>query len=229
VAQHSAFLKLERAKTHLAELKRLVESFYESPPWEILNRINPENENRREYYISNAKEMPNEILLVTGDILHNLQSALDHIAYGLCSGSTERKERIYFPIADSKADYEKNKAAWTKGMSREAKAKLDELKPYRGGNDALWRLKKLNNIDKHRLLITAECCFPSLDFGAYIRQTADQEIFPFVPSFYLEASAPVPLLRNGEILFVDLPNAKVVDIPHETLLITYISTTYETR
>jgi hypothetical protein len=30
---------------------------------------------------------------------------------------------------------------------------LNTIKPYKGGNDALWKLSKLNNIDKHRLLV----------------------------------------------------------------------------
>ena len=31
---------------------------------------------------------------------------------------------------------------------------IDALKPYKGGNDALWRIHELDNIDKHRALFT---------------------------------------------------------------------------
>ena len=30
---------------------------------------------------------------------------------------------------------------------------LDEVKPYRGGNTSLWELNKLDNIDKHNLIL----------------------------------------------------------------------------
>src|SRR5215467_5532663 len=36
---------------------------------------------------------------------------------------------------------------------------MDALKPYKGGNDVLWHLSRLNNIDKHRLLITTSMRF----------------------------------------------------------------------
>lgn len=38
------------------------------------------------------------------------------------------------------------------GASDQTIASIDELRPYRGGNDALWQLYRLNNIEKHRLL-----------------------------------------------------------------------------
>lgn len=41
-----------------------------------------------------------------------------------------------------------------KGMRADAKKAIDDLKPYRGGNAALWQLHELNNIDKHKFLLT---------------------------------------------------------------------------
>ena len=39
-------------------------------------------------------------------------------------------------------------------MSAAAIKHLDSLKPYKGGNEALWRVHELDNIDKHRTLFT---------------------------------------------------------------------------
>jgi hypothetical protein len=37
---------------------------------------------------------------------------------------------------------------------------IDAFKPYKGGNEHLWKIHELNNIDKHRLLFTyAQDCF----------------------------------------------------------------------
>jgi hypothetical protein len=42
---------------------------------------------------------------------------------------------------------------------------IDALKPYKDGNDALWRIHELNNIDKHRTLFTyANDCFLTADW-----------------------------------------------------------------
>jgi hypothetical protein len=40
-------------------------------------------------------------------------------------------------------------------MRKDVVKAMDALEPYKGGNDPLWHLHKLNSIDKHRLLITA--------------------------------------------------------------------------
>jgi hypothetical protein len=101
---------------------------------------------------------------MAGDIVHNLRSALDHLAYHLvavgleCSPFmplTEREMRhIYFPIAETSEKYESEKPAKVKGMLLEAVEAIDRLKPYKGGNPALWRIHELDNIDKHRTLFT---------------------------------------------------------------------------
>ncbi len=39
-------------------------------------------------------------------------------------------------------------------MRQEAIEAIDRLKPYKGGNEPLWKIHELNNIDKHRFLFT---------------------------------------------------------------------------
>jgi hypothetical protein len=39
-------------------------------------------------------------------------------------------------------------------MRSEAVKAIDALKPYKGGNDVLWRIHELDNIDKHRTHFT---------------------------------------------------------------------------
>jgi hypothetical protein len=51
-------------------------------------------------------------------------------------------------------------------MRQEAIDAIDATKPYAGGNDALWRIHKLNNVDKHRLLITVGSMVRSVDIGS---------------------------------------------------------------
>jgi len=50
--------------------------------------------------------------------------------------------------------YEAKKRGKMEGARKTTFDAIDALKPYKGGNDLLWVLYRLNNIDKHRLLIT---------------------------------------------------------------------------
>jgi hypothetical protein len=106
-----------------------------------------------------------EVVAIAGDVVHNLRAALDHLAkqlvlVGLTVAPpavplTDKELRqIEFPIAETVTKYEADKARKVKGMTPEAIETIDRLKPYKGGNDALWRIHELDNIDKHRTLFT---------------------------------------------------------------------------
>ena len=109
------------------------------------------------YYLVKADEPPalvSRLLLAT---LANLRSALDHLAYHLAvvNGTTDQKvlKTTYFPISDDAAKYKAEAPGKVKGMSEAAIDAIDACKPYKGGTDALWQLHKLNNIDKHRMIV----------------------------------------------------------------------------
>jgi hypothetical protein len=94
-----------------------------------------------------------DALTTAGDVIHNLRSALDHLAHQLVlvgSPDTEPSRAIEFPIAKDAASYEADKPRKVRGMRAEAVRAIDDLKPYKGGNDALWRIHELDIIDKHR-------------------------------------------------------------------------------
>jgi hypothetical protein len=79
-------------------------------------------------------------------------------------------EGTSFPICESKTVYDDKKRRQTRGMTRQAISAIDAVKPYKGGNDFLWRLNERNNIDKHRLLLVAGSAVRSMDIGGYIQQ-----------------------------------------------------------
>ena len=110
------------------------------------------------YTMDSVEPIPPEIPVLAGDVIQNLRSALDHVAYQLFRIVQELRERastVYFPIAENHTKYQAQKGGQTSGMSRQAIGAIDAIQPYRGGNDALWHLHKLNIIDKHRLNLTA--------------------------------------------------------------------------
>jgi hypothetical protein len=154
-------VKIERAKKHLLEFDALAESFnglthqivvsnqdFSGGPFQMSGGV----PDIREYPVASFP-----LVAVAGDIVQNLRSALDHLAYQLAevgTPSTTPSEWVAFPIVRDPKDYEAAKARKVQGMRPEAVKAIDDLKPYKGGNDPLWRLHELNNINKHRFNFT---------------------------------------------------------------------------
>jgi hypothetical protein len=86
---------------------------------------------------------PIDALAIAGDVIHNLRSAFDHLAYQLvCVGTgDEFPKNTGFPIADSAKAYEEEKERRkVERMPPKAVEAIDFLKPYRSGNPPLWRI-----------------------------------------------------------------------------------------
>jgi hypothetical protein len=154
-------IKIERAKQHLLEFDGLAKSFQEAYREIVVSNVDFTGGplqmfggalDIRRYPVASFK-----LLAVAGDIVQNLRSALDHLAYQLAEVGTPGatpSEWVAFPIVRDAKDYESAKARKVQGMTPEAIKAIDALKPYKGGNDELWRLHELSNIDKHRFAFT---------------------------------------------------------------------------
>ena len=213
---HHIIAKLERAKQHIDDLKRLHDAFIKSNPYKVGTKRDPQTR-KLIYYITGVEQPGDNIATILGDILQNLMSVLDHLAYQLvCVGTGHEGPfpYVYFPIADSAAKYEAAKLRKIKGMRPAAIKAIDGIKPYKGGNDLLWRLYKLNNIDKHRLLVTVGSAFRSVNLGAHIHQMmnsvwSERGLTLPVLEFYVKPADRLFPLKIGDELFIDAPDAKV--------------------
>ncbi|HWY69887.1 MAG TPA: hypothetical protein VNX88_14545 [Terriglobales bacterium] len=112
----------------------------------------------RTYRLSDALPVPVTMPLIAGDAIHNLRSALDHLAYRLvCVGTNSSGpfDKVYFPIAKLEKDRKAKLKKLETQLSRIAVKELEKIEANEGGSDELlWHLHCLNNIDKHRLLLT---------------------------------------------------------------------------
>jgi len=210
-------LKVERANKHIDELKSAIIAFKESDPYKISAKHDPQTR-KLIYYLVDVQPVPTRIACIAGDTLHNLRGALDHLAYRLFrvgAGDTADAKHVYFPIFDDAAKYQAGLNGKVHGMRKDAIDAIDVVKPYKGGNDTLWRLHKLNNVDKHRLLITVGAAFSSMNIGAHggalLAELAKQHGFPDPPPLDLYVSPKDRMfpLKVGDELFIDAPDAKV--------------------
>jgi hypothetical protein len=163
-------LKIERAKRHLAHLRQAIDA-----------RVNPDvyrfelnRDSQSSKHILSAHDVPTvdpKWSLESGEILFNLRSALDHLAWQLVilDGQTPG-EQTQFPIREM--PFNKKGVLTTTQLSPEIKSPqilkaLEEVQPYYGpdftpeppSTGPLWQL---NNIDKHRLLLVV---LVALDVG----------------------------------------------------------------
>ena len=171
-------VKIERAKKHLREMEAEVVPIQNQNLHVFGMKDDPDTGQRRPYF-GPLPIIPFNLIATGGDIAQNLRSALDHLAWQLVSvGTPDAKPSrdTSFPICPSIKEYESRKGRKVKGMRPEAIAAIDALKPYKGGNGALWRLHEINNIDKHRLILTIahDCLFTGEDFmGGYWLKASD--------------------------------------------------------
>jgi hypothetical protein len=147
--------KIERANLHLRELVVLRDRFMQSRPYAILSKPDAQP-GFQSYYVTDLCRPPEEIALIAGDVIHNLRTALDHLAYQLviANGGVPTTATC-FPIHDDAKSYNDRHERQVRGMAQDAIDAIGEIKPYKGGNDALWILHKLDIEDKHHALFVA--------------------------------------------------------------------------
>jgi hypothetical protein len=148
-------LKIERAKQHINDLQARIREFETSGVYDLSIESDPDTGNDV-LKVKIVKSVPYIFALIIGDTLHNLKSALDFAINDIVfSIAGVRDKHTRFPFRETRDEL----AAALKGgkVSQASEAILslimDVIKPYKGGNDALWALHDLNILDKHRLLL----------------------------------------------------------------------------
>lgn len=148
-------VKIERAKQHLRNLEAVRDRFIETKPYLIESKHDPQT-GYDIFSVTNVQTPPADIGIIAGDVIHNLRSALDHLAYQLVyvNGATHTKQTS-FPIWDDATEYKAQRARKVKGMEQSAIDAIDATEPYQGGKGAgLWVLHYLDIADKHHALLT---------------------------------------------------------------------------
>jgi hypothetical protein len=134
-------------------------------------------------------------LTIIGDCLHNLRSALDHLAWQLVLLDGQKPSfATSFPVRRTKD--ESRPLLLPKVCRQDILTAIEQVQPYSDvGNPAdppvlnpLWALHRLNIIDKHRLVVVV---VHTLNLGeTYWGWSGDVE----APNFYLH---PVAVTQDG--------------------------------
>jgi hypothetical protein len=210
-------IKTERAKEHIRDLKTEIGAFFSKNPYKIGAKRNSQTR-KPIYYVTDVAEIPERISAIVGDVLQNLRSALDHLAYALFmigpgGRAGAHGNWVYFPICDDASKYATESPRKIKGLGQDAIDSINATKPYKGGNDTIWLLHKLNNIDKHRFVILVGGAFRSMDLGAIVSQYARKAFpqhadMPTLHAFFSPGDPMFPL-KVGDELYIGAPDEEM--------------------
>lgn len=138
--------KLQRAKKHFAELVTLVNEHMSTQPFRF-------SDIGDSVIVRVEKQVPQEINIVLGDVVHNLRAALDLLVCDLirANGSQVTRDSA-FPITTGgiQTSHVKKQLA---GMSQSAVKVLSRITHNQSWNEALLILHGLDIMDKHNALV----------------------------------------------------------------------------
>jgi hypothetical protein len=150
----SAWLKIKRANHHIKDLISLVSSFEQPSRYSLRAEENPEAPGSS-LVLEVDHEGIEDLPLIVGDAVHNLRTALDHVACELVtlSGGTPTYH-TKFTIGETRKEAVTSIDGEIQGIGLDMITHLLEyVQPYRGGNTALSILHALDIADKHRLIV----------------------------------------------------------------------------
>ena len=160
--------KLRRAARLSEAIETAIFGFVrkEPPPYRIDVRDVVDDNGRvveRSWWLEIVEQPPAvEWAGMTGELLHNLRSALDHLAYALCSAHDPNSEPpvgTEFPIFAHPERFDDTRRGGglykIRGMSPEMQAAIRDEQPFVIGErmpkaQSIWLLHGMSNIDKHR-------------------------------------------------------------------------------
>jgi hypothetical protein len=159
-------LKLRRANEHLEALDREIETFLRRNPYAAVDQFNPESM-QSVIWMAVREDPPFRWSAIIGDVVHNLRSMLDHLAWQLVikAGNKPDPGRTAYPVFHrnpfdpATPNVKSELARWNQrvsGMDDADIALIKTTQPYERGDafrdHPLYVLNELSNWDKHREL-----------------------------------------------------------------------------
>jgi len=150
-------LKIKRANKHIQEFQTFLDAFIKTDFYCLSINKDPKTGNYVGKLIVHSPSA--ELALIIGDTVHNLRSALDALAYEAVEKSGGQPDRtLRFPIFKERNELigqinarKEKSPIFCIGMDI-VDLILDRIQPYKGGNDSIYGLNRLNVGDKHKLL-----------------------------------------------------------------------------
>lgn len=197
--------KFERTDEHVREIESHILRFFESSPYEPFS-YHDDQTGDHVWAVHVHADPPLIIGVIASEIFHHLRSILDHMVWQLveANGHDPSKQRCSFPISDSVEEFQSGGLRQVRRVADAAVDLVKAAKPYKGGNDGLWRLHELSRIDKHRVPIPVGSAYRSvgMDVGFLLRERIRQERGHEIPEMRVSlrpADRSFPLREGAEV------------------------------
>jgi hypothetical protein len=149
-----ASLKVERANRYVDELQAEVTTFAQGGFYAIAVH---QDQGCKRVVVAPTKPIPHSFPLIIGDAVHNLRSALDHLATAASRVGGGKGRDLFFPFHKDRKSFVSDRSKLDPIESALPGAKrllIDEIQPYADGNGRdLYSLHTIDKIDKHNDLI----------------------------------------------------------------------------
>lgn len=168
-------LKVERAKAHIAELAKGIQAFFASKPYSIVIEDDV-TAGQRVWKVKVRECVPQNFSTIIGDAIHNTRASLDLLAVAVvrrCDPGRQSYNHVHFVIRETEEKFKADLGENIKGASPAARLIFESLKPYKGGDEAFWRLHQLDILDKHKAIIPVGASYNSVDLLPYMAATAE--------------------------------------------------------
>jgi hypothetical protein len=148
-------MKLVRADEHLQTLNNEVADFLAICPYEVVTQQDSPRGNISAKVVYRHAP-PDRLLMLIGDVLYNLRSALDHLAWSLAGAKADRSTE--FPIFCEETGFLGQRGqAKIHDIPAAAQTIIESLQPYKKSHSSpertpLWLLQAANIEDKHHTL-----------------------------------------------------------------------------
>ncbi len=146
----SSKLKLKQAKEHIQNLEHEIARFFHRRPYRVFD--NPISNGTFEIAVELTDPLPDKITTLCGDAISNLFAVLDHAVAAISRLDGLGDAGCAFPIGNDAAEFF---VALQKGKLKKFPSnQIDILAGFQaypnGFGDPIWRLKKLEQVNKHR-------------------------------------------------------------------------------
>jgi len=166
--------KIERAKGYFVDLENLIREWIAIPENQIAaSTVIDHPEGKQTFATAALTPIPVIFSLAIGDFVHNLRSALDHLAWQLVIASPPNSpgRETAFPIWITNTPKQAANRLKLLGLFRpDIVIAINSYQPYQRSasnpaSDPLHILSELDNIDKHRLLLVV---LPDVPFSLIV-------------------------------------------------------------
>jgi hypothetical protein len=144
---------LRRARQQIGDLDAQIKSFMKEKPWSHVVAKDADGVTDL-HKIKFTTRLSEDLPHIVFEAANKMRSALDQLGFTVANltGKIAPKS-CKFPMGPTETEMRNNAKGGCKDLPPEVTAVFMSLKPYKGGNNALWALNEFANTPKHKMLI----------------------------------------------------------------------------